>query len=180
MAGGGIDNAAGERLNLGSSQIAGNHAGSQGGGIYSDGDATLIADHVTIAGDSAPDGGGLYALGNSTVSITGSRFLADLASGDGGAIDNDGTPLNFSFMSLTNVQITGSRAGSDGGAIYNDEGQLSLTGSGVTRNLAGAGGGGIFSDDSAGFATVTLTSSSVTRNRPDNCEPLNSIPGCAN
>jgi hypothetical protein len=43
-------------------------------------------------------------------------------------------------------------------------------------NRAVGGGGGIYDDGTE--ATVTLTNSLLTGNRPDNCEPLDSITGC--
>jgi hypothetical protein len=43
----------------------------------------------------------------------------------------------------------------------------------VTGNTA-AHGGGIFNN----LGTVTLSNTTVTGNVIDNCEPLNTIPGC--
>ena len=50
-----------------------------------------------------------------------------------------------------------------------------LTGSTVTRNQ-GSSGGGI----ATGNTNVTLRGTVVRNNTPDNCNPLNTIPGCAN
>jgi hypothetical protein len=49
------------------------------------------------------------------------------------------------------------------------------TGTDIIRNEAPGGGGGIYDESTA---TVTLTTSPVTRNKPDNCEPPGSITGC--
>ena len=46
----------------------------------------------------------------------------------------------------------------------------------ITGNRAASGGGGNYDDGTE--ATVTLTKSSLARNKPDNCEPPGSITGC--
>jgi hypothetical protein len=61
----------------------------------------------------------------------------------------------------------GPRAGF-GGAIDIEKGTVTVN-------------GGILSDNTSthdGGSTVTLTSMSVVGNRPDNCEPVNTIAGC--
>ena len=61
-----------------------------------------------------------------------------------------------------------------GGGISN-LGTTSINGSQVRLNT-GSSGGGI----ATGNNNVTLTSSIVKKNSPDNCDPLNTIPGCSN
>ncbi len=46
----------------------------------------------------------------------------------------------------------------------------------IDGNTATSGGGGIYNYDDG---TVTLTTTSVVSNHPDNCEPVNTISGCA-
>ena len=54
---------------------------------------------------------------------------------------------------------------------------LTVSGSTFSGNsAANFSGGGIFNNDE----TVTLTQTIVAGNKPDNCEPLNSIAGCLN
>ena len=61
-----------------------------------------------------------------------------------------------------------------GGGISN-LGTTSLNGSQVRFNTGSAGGG-----IATGNNNVTLRSSIVKKNSPDNCNPLNTIAGCAN
>ena len=54
-------------------------------------------------------------------------------------------------------------------------GTLTLNYSQVSGNSATLGGGGIYSVPGG---AVSLSSTSVNGNHPDNCEPLSSIAGC--
>ena len=69
----------------------------------------------------------------------------------------------------------GNRATANGGIDSEGFGGLSVTASTISVNHVGASGGGIYDDVGA---TVSLTTSPVLRNQPDNCEPLGSILGC--
>jgi predicted outer membrane repeat protein len=78
---------------------------------------------------------------------------------------------------VTTSTLSGNHAAGHGGGIYNqDSVSLTVAGTHITGNRAPGGGGGIFVDGPDG--TVTLTSSPVTGNKPDNCEPPGSITGC--
>lgn len=61
-----------------------------------------------------------------------------------------------------------------GGGVSN-LGRVSFFGSQVRSN-SGSGGGGI----ATGNGNVTLTNTIVRSNSPDNCRPINTIPGCVN
>ncbi len=106
--------------------------------------------------------------------MTATDFTGDSAT-DGGAISNFGLfPID-----LTGVTISGNRASADGGGIYNVT-YFDAVNTEITRNIA-VSGGGIYDDasiDGEDFDTPTLTNSPVLDNKPDNCEPLGSIPGC--
>ena len=97
-----------------------------------------------------------------------SSFAANSAP-NGGAIYNDGqTTVNFGTLSQNKAEL--------GGGIYNDN-VFNVNSSKILHNTASDGGGGIFNDDE----TVNLNATSVVNvNTPDNCEPLNTITGCAN
>jgi predicted outer membrane repeat protein len=75
------------------------------------------------------------------------------------------------FVGSTVVSNT---AGGLGGGI-SSLGTTSLNHTHVQANK-GSGGGGI----ATGNVNVTLVSSLVSGNIPDNCNPLNTIPGCHN
>ena len=76
---------------------------------------------------------------------------------------------------FSNSKVSRNHAGIHGGGIYN-QGELDATGTQVSRNRAPSGGGGIY-DDGPDTAH-TLTHSTITGNKPDNCEPPGSISNC--
>jgi hypothetical protein len=61
------------------------------------------------------------------------------------------------------------------GAGYPNLGTMSLDRTAVRQNK-GSGGGGI----ATGNNKVTSRDPVISENTPDNCSPLNTIPGCAN
>jgi hypothetical protein len=76
--------------------------------------------------------------------------------------------------------------GSFGGGIWNSTESATVATvilrSTTVNNNSASDGGGIF-NAATGFGpggTVSLASSPVVNNTPNNCEPLNSIPGCSN
>ena len=109
---------------------------------------------------------------------------AAFASG-GGIINAQGPPgaANTAILTLNSSLVVGNRAAGDGGGIANGMplgGPMPLVGGPVTLNHTlvignqAAKGGGIFNSG----GTVTLASSPVLLNHPDNCEPLGTIVGC--
>ena len=87
------------------------------------------------------------------------------------------------FLTINNSSISNNTAGGVGGGIANGlpnpnmplpGGTLTINHAQITGNTAGLGGGGIFNVNAA----VTLRSTSVTGNHPDNCEPAGTITGC--
>jgi hypothetical protein len=172
--GGGIEMSA-NNADIDNSRISGNHAGGQGGGIYSNIIPPWQVTSSAIKGNSAADGGGVYNAAASSAFFTGSTISGNHAKADGGGIYNQtGTGDEVGFVSLTDSTIS-RNTGEYGGGIYN-QGTADLAGSQIVRNRAPGGGGGIYDDGS--LATVTLTTSSVLGNKPDNCEPPGSIIGC--
>lgn len=88
---------------------------------------------------------------------------------------------------LTRTPVSGNTADATGGTalgagVFNGaDSTTSLKRSPVKANTArasggSANGGGIFNEASLG--AVTLTSSRVSGNRPNNCAPPGSVPGC--
>jgi hypothetical protein len=107
---------------------------------------------------------------------------------EGGRILNAQGPPGTTpvVLILDRSRVNGNSAGGYGGGIANGVplptgpppligGDVTLTHSRVMHNRA-AHGGGIFNNG----GTVTLSSSQVTGNQVDNCEPTNSIAGCTN
>jgi predicted outer membrane repeat protein len=170
-------------LTLANSHISDNHAGNDGGGIYQnsleaypDG---LTLTGTSVQGNSAENGGGIYSY-DTVVDLTGSTLAGNDATADGGAIYNDGYvpfgPPAYGDVNLGTSTISGNKSGGAGGGIFNTLGNVTATGSSVARNTAVTGGGGI--NEGPGPDTVTLTSTSVLHNKPDNCSPPGSVTGC--
>jgi predicted outer membrane repeat protein len=153
--GGGIDTVA--PLDVSDSTFSGNHAGAAGGGLWTSAGGGepngVAADGTSFSGNSAADGGGIF---NSAISLdlNNDSIYDNQASAHGGGLYNEG-PNNsgedFSPAALVSTVISGNRATTGGGGIYN-------------------------TDD----GIVTLTTSPVVNNEPDNCEPAGSITGCTN
>ncbi|QPP05526.1 hypothetical protein G4Z16_02990 [Streptomyces bathyalis] len=196
--GGGIFNANGT-LNLNRTIIKGNQA-SQGGGIFNL-SGRLNLDRSTVERNTATFGGGINNNGGGTVIMKGGSLLNNRATGNGGGFTNavgnaslesvsvrrntapvGGGLHNTSALRLTSSTVRDNIAVS-GAGISNDSvgslgSALTLVRSLVTRNTAITAGGGILNEASPG--DVTLTDSRVVRNRPDNCSPAGSVPGCTN
>ncbi|MGA8208435.1 MAG: hypothetical protein WB801_01600 [Candidatus Dormiibacterota bacterium] len=158
------------------------------GGIANGGTAVINSSEVND--NLAPDGLGSGILNHGTMTINRSQVNDNSApdGGDGGGIVNynvnSDPPMppiapNSGMLRINSSQVDGnSAADGAGGGILNDfPGQepatLVLDHTFVDANVA-AEGGGIYNI----FGPVTLGSSSVSGNTPDNCEPLGSIPGC--
>lgn len=167
-----------------------------GGGILNE-HGTVTTTNVTVALNTADSGAGLANdQGTMTLNLT----LVDVnkirsQGGGGGAIYNDGT------LVLNSSRLTSNSANTHGGGIFNEVGTATITqstldlnvaglnGGGfyntnggsstklrtlITRNSAGAGGGGVFNNGTGG--PVTLTTSSVTANSPNDC--TGAVTGC--
>ena len=127
-----------------------NGKGGQGGAIFNNG-GTLTVTGSTFSGNSASgggQGGAIFNNGN-TLTVTGSTFSSNSApgGGQGGAIFNNGT------LTVTGSTFSGNSApgGGQGGAIFNN-GTLTLTLSVVAGNTAPTGPdiGGTVATDGGG------------------------------
>jgi predicted outer membrane repeat protein len=141
--GGGIYVAAGGSLNLASSilrnnDVRGDITSSGGGGLYTDGTATVvdstIRDNIECCQES--EGAGATVGTGGTLVVDRSTFSGNISAGDGGGLAAHG------MVTITNSTFSGNRAAKGGGAIngYVD----SLTNSTLSGNCAIAGGGGVY------------------------------------
>ncbi len=165
-----------------------------GGAILNSG--ALFVRNSTISGNSASNGGGLSNAASASATISSTLISQNSTSAVGG-----GGVINFGRLTLFNVVLDSNRAPINGGGLNTQPGAVSrLFQTTVTHNVSLGLGGGIsnlgttsingsqvrFNTGSSGggIATgntnVTLTSSIVKKNTPDNCNPLNTIPGCSN
>lgn len=141
-----------------------NQAQEFGGGIYDDNGV------VTVTGtgfrrNKADFGGGLYNDDQATVN--GGTFAYNAAGTDGGGFyNNDQATVNGSTFARNTAEH-------DGAGFYNGA-DATITGSQIFRNTAGNDGGGIFNDGT----TISLTDSTVTENKPNNCGAPDSVSGC--
>lgn len=189
-----LDVAAAATLSLTRASVMDGSITGPGGGIQNAG--TLILRRVTLSGNTAGNGGGLANLAGATAIVTGTHLTANTTTGvGGGAILNSGTlkvirshfsgntaPINGGGLNtqgsgtsrIFRSSFVGNVSGGLGGGLSN-LGTTKVTGT-VIRLNKGSTGGGI----ATGNTQVTLRRTVVQDNIPDNCSPLNTIPGCGN
>ena len=114
-------------------------SGLDGAGIYTDKDATLIANNVEIRDNSAgnADGGGLHIWESASVQLTNVTFANNQATRGGGLWNHSTT------TSLVNATFSGNFAWSEGGGIWADR-AITLDHVTVANNWAGFWGGGTY------------------------------------
>lgn len=164
------------------------------GGISNGGTATIIGS--LIAGNTAPGGAGGGILNHGVMTINASKVTGNTApansaghQGTGGGIANINLvqvapgAVNGGILTITFSQITRNTASGQGGGIFEATitkagvaagGPLTIKFSQITRNKA-ASGGGIFAVPGS---PVALKVTVVAKNKPDNCAPAGTIPGC--
>jgi hypothetical protein len=174
-----------------------------GGGILNHGELTLNNSRVTGNNGGALGGGGIFNgpgpnfEGPAVLTLNNSRVdhnTTSFSGFDAAAIfDFQGTTtLNNSevdsnqatvgggiFKAANSLTLNNSRLHDNtaevGAGIVNSGAAVHINASQITNNTASSVGGGIFNS-----GAVSLGATSVTSNTPDNCFPLNSIPGCIN
>ncbi len=167
-----------DSLTISKSTISGNRtigtnaSGHGGGGVFILGDSTGTLDPVSILNSlisdnqSALDGGGVLAKNGIALSVSGSTFSGNHATGIGGGIATRGNNANKVDLTVTGGEFSGNTADAGGGISAEGgnsgagDGTFSLTGSKVTGNTA-SGGGGVEVATNAG---VTFKNAVVTGN----------------
>ena len=161
------------------------------GGIANGGNAVITGSQIQNNTATTTSGAGIVNHG--TMTINWSAVNHNTAAGAGGTASGGGIvnanvgPITGApvsgVLTINYSQVNGNSAGGLGGGILNGlpnpknpiTGTLTLNHSQVNGNSATLGGGGIYS---VLGGAVSLTSTSVNGNNPDNCEPLASITGC--
>ncbi|MFD4870426.1 hypothetical protein [Streptomyces sp. NPDC058412] len=150
--GGGIRFLPGTTGTLTKSRISDNRTSggaSNGGGLYSEGQVTLVKTHITS--NRARIGGGIgHATG--TLTINGGSIKHNTAFDNGGGIDSDGRgTLNVTGTAITDNRVTtgGQGTGTGGGVQIGFGGtqtfrNATIEGNTVTVRASDDGGGGIF------------------------------------
>lgn len=158
-------------LTLVDNSFNGNFASGDGGAIYTD-TTVVVGNEGRLHGTSdivATASVISEAPLDATASVVGGSIYGNSASGDGGGIATSGG------LTVRNAEILSNHAGDEGGGVYASEpGSTTISGSQLISNSARNGGGGIFQDGDV----VSLFSTYVNSNFPDNCEPTGSIAGC--
>ncbi|QDV36433.1 choice-of-anchor Q domain-containing protein [Tautonia plasticadhaerens] len=113
-----------------------------GGGVFNDGELTLV--DSTVSGNSASFGAGLFNYGSLTLirsTITGNTAEDPdgFFGGNGGGVTN-----YYGELMLVDSVVSGNRAGFAGG-VQNNAGTLTLLRTVVRENVAAEGGGGVSS-----------------------------------
>lgn len=109
------------------SEIVGNVAENEGGGIYSYGTTMAISD-IGICGNKAERGGGIYV--DDVNLILRDVEICDNEAVSGGAIYASQYDVKYCWMYIKNCTISGNVADENGSALYGEN--LALTLSGVT------------------------------------------------
>jgi len=146
-----------------------NGSSANGGGLFVDRAAQATISNSELDHNSAGGGGAITNL--SALTVDHSALASDTAD-FGGAIN----AAQGSTTRISGTVVTRNRAGREGGGILN-EGALTLSGGLVAFNQASEVGGGIF-NFKLGGGTVSLQSTVVAFNTPDNCFPQGTIQGC--
>ena len=114
----------------------------------------------TFKGNSAPEGGCFYNNAASTITITGTKFIENVATtGVGGVFycnSNAGAVIN-----IENAEFTGNTAAKEGGALCCKAGAWNIAGTTFDGNIAGNHGGALHS---TGSTTVFVIDGSIMRN----------------
>lgn len=167
-------------LEVTGSQLTHNTAGVVGGAIEVNTAATVRVTNSTVSHNSASFGGAFDDESLFRVVVSGSTISANQAAGSGsgpwvgGAVFTQGIEGTFTLLSS---RVLGNSA-TQGGGIYNLA-VLTLRNTLVSGNTAPGGGGGIANPLGSATTPVTSIISRITANRPDNCEPVGSVPGCS-
>jgi hypothetical protein len=140
-----------------------------GGGILNNG--TLVLRQDTLSGNAGPNGGAVSNGATANALISRTVISSNSTPGTGGGVINLGT------LTVSDSRLSGNTSGADGGGIATVIGTTHLIQDTIDHNVATGTGGGI---RNVAPGTVTLSVSIVRNNTPDNCSPLNTIPGCVN
>ncbi|MFG2483737.1 hypothetical protein ACGFSI_13385 [Streptomyces virginiae] len=164
------------------------HGDAQGGGIANN--ALMTVSRVKISGNrvvaekGTARGAGIRIGPFGTLQLTDSHITGNTAdapngTAQGGGLDNpDGGNLTATRNKVLRNTVTAKNGTAQGGGLYHGGGSTglgitTLEENTITHNRAGDGGG-IFKAS----GILTLNGDVVRDNRPNNCSPAGSVPGC--
>ena len=155
---------------------------SGGGGIYCEGDATVLGEDLRFTDNFANDGAGLYAR-ECAVTLRRVEFADNLVDDDGGALtlwystatleavsfvrnralDAGAFALFYSDATVTDGTFTDNEASHFAGAVWVYESTLSATASHFATNEGGEAGGAVLLAGQGTFADVTIEDNTSTQ-----------------
>jgi hypothetical protein len=189
-----LDVASGGMLRLINLAVRNGSTAGLGGGIQNAG--TLMLNQVMLVGNTAGNGGGLANAAGATASLYQAVMAGNTTTGVGG-----GGIINYGVLTMFFSTLSGNTAPINGGGLNTQTSGISrIVQSVFVRNVSGGLGGGMSNlgttsiydtlvqrntgSSGGGIAisnnNVTLRGSTVSNNIPNNCNPLNTIPGCVN
>lgn len=127
---------------------------SGGGGIYCEGEGTVLAEGVVFSNNFANDGPGLYVRYCETT-VNRSEFVDNVAEDDGGAVT-----IWYANASFDEVTFTGNTA-LDGGALCVFYGSATVTNSVIEDNESAHFAGGVWTNESV----LTMSDTRIANNR---------------
>lgn len=168
--GGGILLWSNSSADLNNSEVSGNKATGDGGGVYIwDSTCSLTASNGTVFREnSGYRGGGIFSSGG-TVTVEDSTFEKNTATDDGGAI----AATQNSSLTVRNSKVLENKAADTAGGILAEKSTLEVTDSIIDGNRASVGGGLYISDIDAPGETKedkpehTITRTEITNNTAD-------------
>lgn len=168
--GGGILLWSNSSADLNNSEVSGNKATGNGGGVYIwDSTCSLTTSNGTVFREnSGYRGGGIFSSGG-TVTVEDSTFEKNTATDDGGAI----AATQNSSLTVRNSKVLENKAADTAGGILAEKSTLEVTDSIIDGNRASVGGGLYISDIDAPGETKedkpehTITRTEITNNTAD-------------
>ncbi|WP_407840970.1 hypothetical protein ACE1OC_38700 [Streptomyces sp. DSM 116496] len=162
---------------------------AQGAGIANNALMTVsgvkISGNRAVAENGTARGGGVRVGPFGTLDLTDNHITGNTAeavggTAQGGGLDNpDGGSLTAKRNKILHNTVTAKNGTAQGGGLYHAGGseglgRTTLEENTITKNRAGDGGG-IFKAPSG---VLTLNGDDVRANRPNNCSPAGTVPGC--
>lgn len=152
-------------LDITDTEISGNQATYDGGGVYSNAGELTIHTGVIVTGNYVQqDGGGFFVNDEGNITMAGGSISGNSADRSGGGIYTKG---NFDLGDgINDCTLNGNTAGHNGGAVYVEDGEIVIKNALVSGNTAngdgsegGGKGGGIYCG-----GTLTLNSGTIQKN----------------
>jgi hypothetical protein len=140
-----------------------NHASGRGGGLFIASGSYLLQDSDVVDNEAVNEGGGLVDFSTGTAVISGSRISGNLTNGAGGGIRH----VSGRLLTITGSTISGNQVATTvllfGGGVASQNGVLDISYSSISGNKAPLGGG-VHVRNVEQPATFNLSNSIVSAN----------------